>query len=71
VRRWYSETLASRKVVYREVCTEGIRQLAENSGTDGQELDMRLDKPDEQAQLVPGIGIIVTSESPQGSVLIK
>jgi hypothetical protein len=48
-------------VVYREVSTEGIRQLAENSGTDEQKLDMRLDKPDEQAQLVPGTGIIVMS----------
>ena len=40
-----------------------------NSGTDSlsrihfgkQELDTRLDKTDEQAQLVPGIGIIVMS----------
>jgi hypothetical protein len=34
-------------VVYREVSTEGSQPA--NSGTDEQKLDMRLDKPDEQA----------------------
>jgi hypothetical protein len=56
-------------VVYREVCTEGSQTA--NSGTDSlsrihfgkQELDMRLDKPDEQAQLVPGIGIPIPGTS--------
>ena len=41
------EPLVSRKLVYREVCSEGSETT--NSGTDEQELDMRLDKPDEQA----------------------
>jgi hypothetical protein len=48
VRRWYSETLASRKVVYREVCTEGSETA--KSGTDEQKLDMRHSKSDEVAQ---------------------
>jgi hypothetical protein len=51
------EALVSRKLVYREVCSEGSETT--NSGTDesercctdasAQKLDMRLNKPDEQA----------------------
>ena len=45
--RLLGKPLASGKVVYREVCTEGSQPA--NSGTDEQELDTRLNKPDEQA----------------------
>ena len=43
------EVLASRKVVYREVCTEGSETA--KVGTDEQKLDMRHDKSDKQAHL--------------------
>jgi hypothetical protein len=41
-----SEALASRKVVYREVCTEGSEPA--KSGTDEQKRNMRPDNPGEQ-----------------------
>jgi len=44
-----SETLASRKVVYREVCTKGSEPA--KSGTDEQERNMRHICSGEQAQL--------------------
>ena len=40
------EPLISRKLVCREVCSEGSGTT--NSGTDGQKMDMRLNKPDGQ-----------------------
>ena len=45
--RGLGKPLASGKLVYREVCSEGSQSA--NSGTDEQKLDTRLDKPDEQA----------------------
>lgn len=47
VRRVVPEALASRKVVYREVCTEGSETA--KPGTDEQESHKRLIKSDEQA----------------------
>ena len=44
-----SETLASGKVVYRKVCTEGSQTA--KSGTDGQERDMRHSYSGKQAHL--------------------
>ena len=41
-----TEPLVSRKLVCREVCSEGSGTT--NSGTDGQKMDMRLNKPDGQ-----------------------
>ena len=47
-RRWYSEALASRKVVYCEVCTEGSEPA--KVGTDEQKLNTRHGKSDEVTQ---------------------
>ena len=44
-----SEALASGKVVYREICTEGSQTA--KSGTDEQERDMRHSYPGKQAHL--------------------
>jgi len=49
MRRVVPEALASRKVAYREVYTEGSETA--KSGTDVQELHKRLKRSDEQAHL--------------------